>query len=679
MKDCIFPSFPRFLYGGDYNPEQWRETPDVWDEDMRLMKLAHANEMSVGIFAWSALEPEEGKFDFSWLDTILEKIYTSGGRVLLATPSGARPHWLADKYPEVLRVDAKGQRALFGQRHNHCPTSPAYREKVRIIDQKLAERYGKHPAVLGWHISNEFNAGPCYCETCKRGFRAFLRKKYHGDIRELNAAWWTAFWSHTYDGFEQIEPPSPIGETFSALELDWRRFRTEAVTDFLHGEVAAVRRFSDLPVTANLMEMYTELDYGKLKKELDFVSWDSYPTWHPEGGNAAQARVASRTAFCHARFRAMLDRPFLLMESTPSLTNWQAVSKLKRPGMNKLAGLQAVAHGSDSVLYFQFRKSRGSNEKFHGAIVDHEGTENNRVFREVADLGATLEKLSPLVGTAAPAKVAVVFDTENAWALELAQGFRNADKKYKETCLAAFYEIWKRGVNADVIDAHDDFTRYDVILAPMLYSVSAETAAALEKFVREGGTLLAGYTLGMVDENDLCHLGGFPGGGLRTVFGVWNEEIDTLYPSERNAVRMGETSHTVQDYCERIHPAADTEVLAVYERDFYANEPAVTRHPYGCGVAYYVAARDEGSLTAALLDRVFAEKKILPPVKDLPEAVSAHTRTDGTFTYLFLENYRDDAVSLTVGHGYTDAETGDAVAATVSLPPFSAKILKIHR
>ena len=668
-KRYICKSFPHFLHGGDYNPEQWIGYPGIWDEDMRLMRLAGCNEMTVGIFAWSTLEPREGEYDFSFLDEIIEKIWQNGGRVILATPSGARPHWLADRYPEVLRVDANGIRNRFGARHNHCYTSPVYREKVSQINRRLAERYGRHPAVIAWHVSNEYN-GDCHCALCTEAFRSFLREKYEGDIGRLNHAYWTTFWSHTYGDFSEIDIPSPRGEMMvHGLNLDYRRFVTHQTVDFMRAETLPLRELSDLPITTNMMPHYKGLNYKEFTAVADFASIDVYPNWHD--GNEL---VPAETAFWYDYYRCLFDQPFLLMESAPGTTNWKPINKLKRPSMDRLASLQAVAHGSDSVQYFQFRKSRGSSEKFHGAIVDHVGHENTRVFREVARTGEMLRKIDRVCGTATPARVAMICDYESMWALDDAQGFTKEDKKYFETLYRMYHALWRRGINVDVIDAKAPLDRYALVIAPMLYMTGEGTIEALSEFVRRGGVLYATYLLGMVDESDLCHLGGFPGGMLKETFGIWNEEIDALYPGERVAVAYGDERYSAVDLCECVHPRG-AEVLATYTDAFYAGMPALTRNAYGKGKAYYQACRDTGELFDRVIGEVLSDLEITSPIGlPLPNGVTVHHRTDGEARYLFVENHSSEAERLTLSRPYLDLETGETVEA-ISLSPYDVRIL----
>lgn len=353
-----------FLHGGDYNPEQWLDYPEILSEDFRLMQLAHCNTFSLNIFGWSAIEPEEGKYNFGWLDDIMDRLAAQGAHVILATPSGARPAWLAQKYPEVLRVGPDRKRNLFGKRHNHCYTSPVYREKTRNINRLLAERYKDHPALIMWHVSNEYG-GECHCDLCQEAFRNWLKKKYQS-LERLNHEWWTAFWSHTFTDWSQIQSPAPQGENaIHAQNLDWKRFVTDQTIDFYLNEIAPLREVTpDIPVTTNFMGDYPHmgpylgLDYHKFAKEVDVVSWDAYPAWHIP--MQATAELAADVGFMHDLYRSMKkDQPFLVMENTPSLVNWHQVNKMKKPGIHMLSSLQSIAHGADSNLYFQWRKSRG--------------------------------------------------------------------------------------------------------------------------------------------------------------------------------------------------------------------------------------------------------------------------------------------------------------------------------
>lgn len=673
--------FPHILHGGDYNPEQWLETPKIINEDFRLMKLAHCNTMTVGIFSWVALEPEEGKYRLEWLDDIMDRLAQNGMKAVLATPSGAKPPWMSQKYPEILRTQADRLKDLHGGRHNHCFTSPIYRKKVSRINRMLAERYGNHPALILWHISNEYS-GECHCALCQNEFRKFLQNKYDNDLERLNHEWWTGFWAHRYTDWSQIESPSPRGEHEThGLILDWKRFVSHQTIDFFKNEIKPLRELTpEVPVTTNLMGTFPGIEYRELAKELDVISWDNYPTWHTT--EQPDWKIGLRTSFVHDLNRSLKQgKPFMMMESTPSTVNWQKVNKLKRPGMHMLSSLQAVAHGSDTVQYFQWRKSRGSFEKFHGAVVDHAGHENTRVFRDVAQLGQALEKLDEVVGTTAHSQVAIIFDWENRWALEEARALARERLQYEETCISHYAAFWKQGVTVDIIGAREDFSQYKLVIAPMLYMTHPGVGERIEAFVREGGTFVSTYWSGIVNENDLCHLGGFPG-PLRGVTGIWSEEIDTLHADENNSLLISENSlglsgsYRVMDFCEVIHPEA-AQVLAVYGDDFYQGRPALTVNRFGKGDAYYMAARTGEEFLddfyMALMEKLSLTRTI---ETKMPIGVTAQQRTDGEYRYIFIMNFNSKKEQIFLNGIYTDMFTQVDRQGVLELDPFDVKVLK---
>jgi len=661
-KNYLFPDFDKLIFGGDYNPEQWRATPEIWDEDMRLMKLAHWNEATVGVFSWAELEPQEGVYDFSVPDAIFEKAEKNGLKIILATPSGAKPRWMAEKYPEVLRVSEDRHRELYGKRHNHCFTSPVYREKIAEMNRRLAKRYSHSPALLCWHISNEVN-GECHCEYCRAAFIEFLRKKYDNDIEKLNHQWWTRFWSHRYDNFEQVEPPSSKGETLvHGLTLDWRRFVTAQTMDFMNHEIAAVKTYSDKPITTNLMGFFTGIDYRELAKTVDFVSWDNYPNWELTYGDVGQASWIGMTHDC---MRSLKRKNFLLMESTPSHVNWKDINKLYRPGKMRIASLQAIAHGSDSVQYFQWRKSRGSSEKMHGAVVDHYGKEDTRVFREVAELGAELEKISCVAGSEVVSKAAILYDWDTVWALQELQGMQKQHKRYGEATHLHYGAFHRRGINVDLIGRKDSYEGYDLIVAPMMYLCEESTAEKLAKYVENGGTLVATYAMAQANENDLCHLGGWPCGVLMDVFGLRAEELDTLYPEESIKINAFGAEYLAKDYCE-VLKVKDAEVIATYGSDFYKDLPAATVKQYGKGKAYYIAFRDKnGEFTDKLIGDIAKELSLPTAIagKPIPKGVTAKVRENGEEKYLFLLNFSGKEQDMELDGEYTVISTGEKINA----------------
>lgn len=654
------------LHGCDYNPEQWLNAPEILEQDIAYMKEAQINCVSLGIFSWAFLEPEENLYDFDWLGAIVDRLYAAGIRTFLATPTAAKPRWLAEKYEETRRIDGNGVRVPVGGRHNHCYTSPIYRRKSRALITKLANYFQGHPGVVLWHVNNEVQ-GECFCPLCQEAFRGWLKEKYH-TLNALNDAWSTAFWSNTYTDWSQLHAPQNA-DAPHGLQLDWKRFVTHQTKAFLSMEVRAIRDGgSDLPTTINLMEHYMGLNYNELSDVVDIVSWDSYPDWHGNPYAANELEAALPTALMHDYMRSLKQQPFFLMESTPSTVNWREVSPLKRPGVLSLGAMQAIAHGSASVQYFQWRQSRNNNEKYHGAVIGHDGSNHTRVFREVAALGHRLAGLSA-PDTVKPAPVAILFDRENGWAMDLDKNPMFREYRYPELVMKYYRPLWQAGVQVDVLDMKQALSPYSIVIAPVLCLQRAGIAEKLRAFVENGGTLVATYHFGMIDEAAGCHLGALPH-DLTDIFGIMVEEADILPPGRYNSFLWEEKQYRLKNICELLS-LREASAEAVYETDFYAGLPVLTRNAYGKGTAWYLAADPEAGFLEDFYAKLLREHHITTYV--CAEGVIITPMPEQQL--LCLQNYCDRQVTQSLPGSWTDAETGAAYRDEIPLAPYAALFL----
>ncbi|MGM0320438.1 beta-galactosidase [Enterococcus sp. AZ067] len=665
--------FDRILFGGDYNPNQWPK--EIWEEDIRIFKKASINSATVNVFSWAKIQPSENCYDFEELDQIIGKLSTEGFDIVLATSTAALPAWMFKKYPEVARTDYDGRHHKFGQRHNACPNSLVYQKYAERLATKLAERYGENPQVTCWHINNEYG-GECYCDNCEKAFRVWLKDKYH-TIEALNKAWNMEFWGHTVYEWDEIVLPNALSEgigynktAFAGISIDYRRFNSDSLLKNYMMERDAIRKIDPTtPITTNLMGTFKGLDYFKWAKEMDLVSWDNYPSYNTPW---------SLVAMTHDLMRGLKQQPFMLMEQTPSQQNWQPYNSLKKPGQMRAQSYQTIAHGADTIQYFQLRRSIGACEKFHGAVIEHVGHEDTRVFRETAALGAELAQLSDIIGTQTQAQVAVIFDWDNYWALDYTSG-PTVDLKYVEQIHRYYRYFYEQNIAVDLVPVDADLSKYKLVAAPVLYMIKEGMQERLTDFVMQGGALLTTYMSGIVDQSDNVHLGGYPG-PLRELAGIWVEEIDALAPEQSNGVSLVNeeltgTSNLVSDL---IH-LENAEALAHYTSNFYAGMPAVTKNTFGDGTVYYFGGQLEDQLQDQLFKTIVKETDITPVIEEATKLEIA-CRENEEAKFFVIINFHEEAQPLPeMFVGKTDLLTGKVLSSEMMLTQYTTYIVKEGR
>lgn len=550
-------------YGGDYNPEQWPE--EVWREDVALMRRARVNLVSVGVFAWSRLEPEEGHYTFDWLDRVLDLLDAGGVKVALATPTASPPPWFSLAYPDALPVRADGTRLLHGSRDTYCASAPAYRAACRRIAGALAERYAGHPALALWHVHNEYGTA-CHCDHAAAAFRSWLRKEY-GDLDALNDAWVTAFWSQHYSAWEQVFPPRATQYLANPGQLlDFRRFWSDELLSAYVEQRDLLRAATpDVPVTTNyVLGGWVPVDHARWAREVDLVAIDHYPS---DAGPGAE----EETAFAADLARGWSQgRPWLLMESAPNLIYTAGRMHAKEAGRMARHSLAHVARGSRGAMFFQWRAPRGGAERFHSALVPHAGPDS-RVFREAVALGESLARLSEVDSSAVEASVAIAWDAASWWALQ-GPGLPSDHIDYLDEVRAAHRALWRVGITADFVSLGDPLA-YRLLVLPAHYVMSDAAALAVSRYVAGGGHLVATYLSGIADERGRVRLGGYPG-ALRDVLGV---RVEEFRPADSG-------------WDEVVH-LAGAEVV----------QPGLTRHRYGQGTAWYVSTRPDEAAYGKLL------------------------------------------------------------------------------
>ncbi|TGA98492.1 beta-galactosidase [Sporolactobacillus shoreae] len=654
-----------FYYGGDYNPEQWDES--VWAEDMRLMKVAGVNYVSINIFSWARLQPNEDTYDFSILDKIMDMLAANGIYADLATATAAPPAWLARKYPESLPVTIDGVRLLPGSRQHYCPNSPDYRRLAAGLVEQISFRYRNHPALAMWHVNNEFgcHVSECYCSICKAEFQKWLQKKYR-TIEQLNQSWSTDFWSQRYYDWEEINLPGKMPTHHNPnQQVDYKRFMNESILRLFKTERDIIKKYTPhVPVMTNLMGLHKPINGFMWAKEMDLVTWDAYPDpfWHEP----------YEFFMAHDLTRSLKKRPFLLMEQAPGAVNWREQNAVKTPGQMRLWSYEAVAHGADGVMFFQWRASQGGAEKFHSGMVPHSNDENSRSFREVTVLGQELKRCRELVGTTYRADVAIIFDWENWWALELDSRPSNLVRYAPE--LGTYYRALRElNISVDFIHPDEALEPYRAILAPASYQVSLSFAEKMKEYVRGGGIFLTNYFSGIVDANDRVYLGGYPG-AYRDLLGIYVEEFAPLKKGEVHQIKTpwGESSIQIWEECIHLRGA---QALATFNNGYLSGMPAVTENSYGAGKTFYVGTHPYKDFLKRLLGGIMTEAQVSAPL-NVPEGVEVTVRESPSAKYYFILNHSDTEKMFVTDKEFVDLLTDRPASGIVQIKSMDVKILK---
>lgn len=653
-------------YGGDYTPEQWPRA--IWGEDAALMKRAGVTMATVGVFAWSRIEPREGEFDFEWLDEVLDLLHANGVRIDLATATASPPPWLTHRYPEVLPVTENGVRLAAGSRQHYCPSSPVYRRLAARLVTAIVERYAGHPALELWHINNEYgcHVNRCYCDVSAQAFRAWLARRYD-TIQALNESWGTTFWSQEYGSFEEVYPPS-AAPTFRnpAQVLDFDRFSSDELLECFRTESAIVRRLSPgVPLTTNFMGFFKPADYWTWAQEVDIVSDDSYP-------DPVDPASVADAAMTRDLMRSLgSGKPWMLMEQATGAVNWRRNNAPKRTGQMRAWSYQALARGATAILFFQWRQSVVGAEKFHSGMLPHSGTDS-RIWRNVESLGAEFAGLPELGELRIEAKVAILLDWDSWWGIE--QDALPGDVRYLEGMRSWYRTLHARNVTVDFVRVGADLSAFSLVIVPSLFIASSATLAALDAYAKAGGHLLVTYQSGICDPSARITAGGYLG-VLASTLGI---RIDEFAPPANAGLDSTVAAPGVRiagvlfDHAEgtiwaEFLDLRGADVMATFIGGDLDGRPAITRHRVGAGEAWYAATLPDeagrNALLATLLDAAGVE------TSDAPPEVEIVVRSNVTFAI----NHGDLAVELALSG--TELLTGRELG-SIHLDPQGVAILR---
>lgn len=674
------------LIGADYYPEHWPR--ERWETDLQLMQDAGFNVVRLAEFSWGILEPEEEKFDFAWLDEALALCQKHKIHVILGTPTAIMPAWLAQKYPKALSMKADGTRIVWGGRRHNCFSDPDFRRLADRIVHQLVERYAAHPAVIGWQIDNELGGTDCRCEKCRAAFQDWLHERYD-TFSELNRAWGNHFWSLNITDWKQIPIPDQRVGTWAisnpSASLDWNRFGSHLNVEFLNRQAEAIRRRAPVGrfVTHNLMGLYSGLDYYELARQLDFVAWDNYPQLYPA--------VPYDSALAADVMRGLKQQNFLIMEQTAGPLGWAVYSKNPQPGELRAICFQQLAHGADGQIWFRWRSCTAGREQYWHGLLGHDGKPGRR-YREAAKTAADYRKLEPyLAGTTCANEVAIIYDYDSIWALEIQPGYPGAS--HQEAIKRYYKALWRRGVGVDVVSPDEaNLSRYKLVIAPHLHILSDEVAKRLTDFVASGGVLLTDTRTAVKDESNLAYDRTLPGALAQVLgveipeyeslrLGISNDEETTYALQIEEGVKFGGETEgqkfTAINVADWIVPTGATSMIR-YGEPSLRDYSAITRNKYVKGIAWYVGTIVKEKLFYDnLISQLLADAEITPLV-ELPLGVEAVVRSGANGRFLLLVNHL--ATDVAVPHIPAGKEilSDKELGQLVELEPFGVAVIKLE-